>query len=61
MFYSDDPLYDFERYDAEQEEKLSELPTCSECGNQIQQETAVYINGEWLCDNCLDRFRREVK
>lgn len=57
MMYSDDPVADFERYDAEQENELQRLPVCCECGNPIQQEKAVRINGDWYCDECLDEMR----
>lgn len=60
MFYTDDPLADFERHDTEREAALEELPECCDCGEKIQQDTAVYINGEWLCDSCLDSYRRDV-
>lgn len=48
------------KHEVEQEEKLQELPVCSDCDEHIQQEDAVYINGEWLCDSCLSSYRREV-
>ncbi len=61
MYYTDDPVADFHRHDAEQEEELKKLPVCSECGEHIQQDMAVYINCEWLCDSCLDSYRRDVE
>lgn len=60
MFLSDDPVADFARYDAEQSRRLAQLPTCQRCGDAIQQETAVCIEGFWYCDECLDYYRREV-
>ena len=61
MYFSDDPVADFERYDAEQQTKLEQLPECSECGNHIQDEYAFYINGEWICERCMkENYRREV-
>ena len=57
FFRSDDPVADFNRWDAEQEEKLERLPKCTECGEHIQQERAVCINGDWYCDKCLDDIR----
>lgn len=60
MFYTDDPIADAGRYAAEQEAALESLPECCDCGEKIQQETAVYINSEWICDRCLDSYRREV-
>ena len=57
---TDDPIHDFEVWDAEQNRQLDRLPYCEDCGNPIQQEDAVYINGDWLCDDCLSSYRREV-
>ena len=39
---------------------IKEVPVCTDCDRPIQQEDAVYINGEWLCDGCLSTYRREV-
>ncbi len=61
MFYSDDPVADFERYDAEKEEELRKLPVCCECGEYIQQSDAVRINGNWYCDGCLEDMREEIE
>ena len=47
FYRTDDPLYDFDRYDAEQESRLEELPICECCGKPIQQERAVYYNDQW--------------
>lgn len=60
MIYTDDPAADFESWDAEQNEKLSQLPVCVDCGEHIQQETAVFLGGEWYCDSCIDSYRRDV-
>ena len=57
---TDNPIHDFEVWDAEQNRQLDRLPYCEDCGNPIQQEDAVYINGEWLCDDCLSSYRRDV-
>ena len=60
MFYSDNPVLDYEHYDAEQNRRLEELPVCADCDEHIQDETAYYINGEWICEDCMDAYRREV-
>lgn len=60
MIYTDDPAADFEAWDAEQNEKLAQLPVCVDCGEHIQQETAVFLGGEWYCDSCIDSYRRDV-
>ena len=55
MFYSDDPVADFERHDREQAKRLDELPFCEICGNPIQDEHLYLINDEFVCPDCLDR------
>ena len=60
MMWTDDPVSDFERWDREQEKKLEQLPVCVDCGDHIQQETAVFLGGEWYCDSCIDAYRRDV-
>lgn len=60
MFYTDDPARDFANWDAEQQRELDRLPECADCGHPIQDETAFYINGEWICEDCMDSYRREV-
>jgi formylmethanofuran dehydrogenase subunit E len=60
MFLSDDPVADFNRLDREQARRLAKLPTCQSCGDAIQQERAVCIEGFWFCDDCLEFYRKEV-
>lgn len=50
----------WEARDREQNEWLERLPKCAECGQPVQQEMAVRIDGKWYCDSCLDDFREEV-
>lgn len=47
-------------HDREQTRQLARLPVCADCGEPIQQEDAIYINGDWLCDDCLDSYRRVI-
>lgn len=62
MFYSDDPIRDAERYEAEQERRLSELPVCCYCGEPIQDDHYYLINGEEYCEECLDdQFRKRTE
>ena len=59
MYYTDDPISDFLRHDAEQEEWLSTLPKCAECGEPIQDDECYEINGEIICTECLnDNYKR---
>lgn len=50
----------FVRHEAEQEKELNRLPRCCQCDHPIQQEDAVYINGEYICDECLEDLRVDV-
>ena len=60
MSYTNDPLADFDRWDAEQNKRLETLPECADCEHPIQDEYAFYINGDWICESCMDSYRREV-
>lgn len=57
---SDDPVADWDSYCAEQEELLKKAPICSECDQHIPDEYAYYINGEWICCECMSQYRREI-
>lgn len=59
MFYSDDPIVDFNCYDAEQQAKLNSLPRCSECDEPIQSEACYEINGELICEECLENNHKK--
>lgn len=54
MIYTDDPVRDYERYDAEQAQRLAKLPKCSCCGEPIEQEMALELDGEFICDSCIE-------
>ena len=48
---------DFEQRDLEQERWLERRPVCDCCGEHIQEDSAVQIQGDFYCDNCLDDMR----
>ena len=60
MPWTENPIADFEAWDAEQNGKLEALPVCADCDEHIQDEKAYYINGEWICMNCMSSYEREV-
>lgn len=60
VFYSDDPLADFDAWDKHQNKQLERLPVCMDCEQHIQDETAYYINGEWICQACMSAYEQEV-
>lgn len=59
MFFTDDPVADAARYAAEQEKELDKLPRCDYCDEPIQDDFYFSINGEVICEFCLDRFFRK--
>lgn len=60
IFRTGDPLTDFARREAEQEAWLKKRPVCADCEQHIQEEWAYYINGEWICEDCMDSYRQVV-
>lgn len=56
MLYSDNPIKDHYRYEAEREKQLQKLPKCSYCHDFIQEDFYFEINGEVICETCMDRF-----
>ena len=54
MFYSDDPVADFDRYDAEMAQKEARLPQCEKCGQYIHDDFYFEINNEMLCEKCME-------
>ena len=56
IYRSDDPVADFNAWDAEQEAWLAKRPVCADCDQNIQDDTAYYINGEWICESCMSAY-----
>lgn len=44
----------WEQHEREQEKALEELPVCAECGEPIQTEFCYEINGEYICEDCIE-------
>lgn len=50
------------RHDAEQEAELQKLPKCDKCGKPIQDEYYYDIEGECICEKCLNKhYRKSVE
>lgn len=61
MFYTDDPIADFNRWDAKREKELEELPRCIDCGEPIQDEYLFDIDGDLFCAKCMiANFRKST-
>lgn len=56
MYYTDDPISDFHRHDAEQEAALEKLPICCECGDPIQDEYCFCINDKPMHISCMEEY-----
>ena len=62
MAYIPDVYDQWKAHDAEQQAQLDKLPRCCECDEPIQDEYAYYINGEWVCEQCMnENYRKEVQ
>ena len=59
MSWTDDPVRDAERHEAEQEEALQRLPVCCECGEPIQTDECYEFYGELICPKCLEDNHRK--
>lgn len=58
MFFTDDPLDGYEVETAEQKNAIELLPRCSECDQPIQDEFCFVINGEVICESCVDQYKQ---
>lgn len=59
MTSSYDPVRDFEQHDAKKEEWLSKRPVCDMCGHHIQDDYYFDVDGDILCDRCMDGYIRD--
>lgn len=51
----------WESHDREQAKRLAELPVCDVCDDPIDDDFYYEINGENICEHCMDQFfRKEV-
>ena len=59
MHRTDDPIADYNRYDAEMESARKLLPVCSECGEHIMDDFCYQLYDEIICEECLnDNYRK---
>lgn len=62
MFFTDDPIRDHLRYEAEITRELTRRPICFNCGEHIQSETFYEINNRIVCPDCLESdYARSVE
>lgn len=54
MYYTDNPVADYDRYSTDLAQELERLPKCCECEEPIQTDECYEINGELICPSCLE-------
>ena len=58
MGWSDDPLRDFARRDAEEARWLAKRPVCYECEEPISDEECYEFDGNLYCPECLKNHKK---
>ena len=59
--FTDNPEKDAERFYAEQEKRLQDLPTCTICGEPIQDDYAYDIGfSEYVHEDCIEKLRKRI-
>ena len=59
MFYTNDPLESYAEETAELEDSIEMmLPLCSECEKPIEDEFCFVINGEAICEECMEQYKQ---
>ena len=56
MFYTDDPGRDAYMHDMAVEEWLSRRPRCGVCGEHIQDDRALFMDGVYICQACIENM-----
>lgn len=52
--WTNEPLADFHRHDAMQEDRLSRCPICGCCGEPIQEDCYFETDEGIYCEECFD-------
>lgn len=60
MLFTDDPIADYDRYCNEQGKEFVRLPVCCECKERIQTEWLYEIDGEFICETCMDEHKKST-
>lgn len=60
MMFTDDPVRDYDAYCEENDKWLERRPICSICEEHIGDDTAFRVDGEWICEDCMDGMREEM-
>lgn len=58
MSWTNDPVADAARHDAQQAAELDKLPKCDDCGEPIQDDNFYLIMGCKFCPDCLEKCKK---
>lgn len=60
-YYENIPDYTelHEMYEAEQDRRIERNPTCDCCDEKIVEDDFYIIDGEYICEHCLDHYLDE--
>lgn len=58
MCYTDDPFDAYADTTEELENAVEVLPLCSDCEKPIEDEFCFVINGEPICEECMEQYRQ---
>lgn len=61
IFRSESLSRDIDRFLAAEEKAREKLPRCSECNKPIQDDYCYEINGELICEECIQTFRKHTE
>lgn len=53
MSWTDDPVRDAERHEAEKDKALKQRPVCCECDHHIQDDVCYEFGDGLICPDCL--------
>lgn len=59
-FYSDDPVKDAQDYMDYLDDLTDDLPVCSECDEKIMDDEAYFIFDDWICEDCMKKYKKET-
>ena len=54
--WTDDPIRDWDRHCEQQERELAKRQICNECGHPITDDYCYNINGEYICESCMNSY-----
>ena len=56
MYYTDNPINDWNNNFTEQERELLKRPICIECGQHITDDFCYEVGGGYICESCMDSY-----